>query len=92
MRKDPTIEKSEKRVLYVTRDEEELCKKLGIQPRQYMLIKETLLRESVRLGIVDREESLRIFKIDRPICEAIFDFMVEQEEIIKRTPDPALTD
>lgn len=44
MRKDPTVEKSEKRVLYVNREEEELCKRLNMTFKQYMLMKETILR------------------------------------------------
>jgi hypothetical protein len=84
MRKDPTVEKSEKRVLYVNREEEELCKRLNMTFKQYMLMKETILRESVRLGIVSRDETTQLFKVDRTISEAVFDFLVNQEDIIMR--------
>jgi hypothetical protein len=85
MRKDPTVEKSEKRVLFVNREEEELCKRLNMTFKQYMLMKETILRESVRLGILGRDETTQMFKVDRSISEAVFDFLVNQEDIIMRT-------
>lgn len=87
MRKDPTIEKSEKRVLFVNREEEELCKRLNMTFKQYMLMKETILRESVRLGIISRDETTQMFKVDRSISEAVFDFLVKQEDIIMRNND-----
>lgn len=87
MRKDPTVEKSEKRVLFVNREEEELCKRLSMTFKQYMLMKETILRESVRLGILVRDDTTQLFKVDRSISEAVFDFLVNQEDIIMRTHD-----
>lgn len=55
--------------------------------KQYMLMKETILRESVRLGIISRDETTQLFKVDRTISEAVFDFLVHQEDIIMRQDD-----
>lgn len=41
-----------------------------------MLIKETLVRESIKQGIIEKDESGKLFKIDRGISDGIFDFLV----------------
>jgi hypothetical protein len=51
-----------------------------------MMMKETILRESVRLGIIDRDETAHLFKVDKSISDSVFDFLVEKEDIIMRTP------
>ena len=38
----------------------------------------------MRLGIIGREETTQLFKVDRSISEAVFDFLVKQEDIIMR--------
>lgn len=55
-RKDITGEKTEKRVLYVSREEEELCSKLNMTFRQYVGIKEKIMREMVKMGVVSIDE------------------------------------
>lgn len=52
-----------------------------------MLMKETILRESVKLGIIGRDETTQLFKVDRTVSEAVFDFLVEQEDIIMRNSE-----
>lgn len=47
-----------------------------------MIIKETIIRESVKQGIIERDETAKIFRIDRTIVDGVFDFLVEKEEII----------
>jgi transcriptional adapter 2-alpha len=47
-----------------------------------MIIKETIIRESVKQGIIERDETAKIFRIDRVIVDGVFDFLVEKEEII----------
>jgi hypothetical protein len=41
----------------------------------------------VRLGIISREETTQLFKVDRSISEAVFDFLVKQEDIIMRNSE-----
>jgi hypothetical protein len=43
-RKDVTSERTEKRVLYVSHEEEELCSRLNMTFRQYVAIKEKMMR------------------------------------------------
>jgi hypothetical protein len=38
----------------------------------------------VRLGIISRDETTQLFKVDRTISEAVFDFLLDQEDIIMR--------
>lgn len=52
--------------------------------KQYMMIKETILRESVKLGIIGKEDASHLFKINRDIIDAVFDFLVEREDIIAK--------
>jgi hypothetical protein len=44
-----------------------------------MMIKETILRESIKQGILERDTTSNIFRIDRNIVEGIFDFLLEKE-------------
>ena len=41
----------------------------------------------MRLGIISREETTQLFKVDRSISEAVFDFLVKQEDIIMRNSE-----
>jgi hypothetical protein len=36
----------------------------------------------VKQGIIERDETAKIFRIDRTVVEGVFDFLVEKEEII----------
>lgn len=74
-------------MLFVNREEEDLCKDLNMTFKQYMMMKETIIRESVRLGIISKDETTQMFKVEKSISEAVFDFLVEQEDIIMRTSD-----
>ena len=47
-----------------------------------MLIKETLIRESIKQGILVKDDSSKLFKIDRGVTDGIFDFLVEKQDII----------
>lgn len=87
MRKDLIIEKAEKRLPLLTKEEEELCRRFNINYKQYMMIKETIIRESVKQGIIKKDEAAKIFVIDRTIVDGVFDFLVEKEEIISSSKD-----
>jgi hypothetical protein len=83
MRKDPnSTEKGETRALLLTREEEDLSHRLGLSFAQYSIIKEAILRESVRMGSLSKEFVFKMFKLDPLLIEHIFDFLAEQEEII----------
>lgn len=47
-----------------------------------MVIKETILREAVKCGALSKDETSKMFKVDRGTADAIFDFLVEKEDII----------
>lgn len=49
-----------------------------------MLLKETLIRESIKQGILVKDESSKLFRIDRGVTDGIFDFLVEKQDIIGR--------
>lgn len=87
MRKDLNVEKAEKRSAHITKEEEDLCRRFNINYKQYMMIKETIIRESVKQGIISRDETEKIFKVDRSIVDGVFDFLVEKEEIISASKD-----
>ena len=39
----------------MTKEEEDLCRRFSINYKQYMMIKETIIRESVKQGIIERD-------------------------------------
>ena len=49
--------------------------------RQYMTVKETLLRESVKLGYIAKDDATKMFKLEKRAVEATYDFLVENEDI-----------
>jgi hypothetical protein len=50
--------------------------------RQYVGIKEKIIKESINLGIVTRTGMLETFTVQREAHEAVFDFMVEQDSLV----------
>jgi len=42
------------------------------------------LKESVRLGLLEKDYIFSIFKINRSIIEEIFDYLVKEEQIIPK--------
>lgn len=53
--------------------------------RQYMMAKETIIRESVKQGFLSKDEVSKLFKIERVVADGIFDYLVEKEDIIEKT-------
>lgn len=46
------------------------------------MIKETIIRESVKQGVIERDETAKIFRVERAIIDGVFDFLVEKDEIV----------
>ena len=82
MRKDPVNEKSEVKSLMLSREEEDLSRRVGLPFQHFTIIKEGILRENLRLGSLSKNLVFKMFKIDQSIVESIFDLLVEEEEII----------
>lgn len=38
----------------------------------------------MRLGSIDREQSIQLLKANRQIAETVFDFLVAQEDIVQQ--------
>ena len=87
MRKDPTNEKTEARSLLLDKNEEELCRRLNLTFPNFILIKEGILRQNVRLGSLSKGYVYKMFKLDSQIIEKVFDHLVNQEEIIEEEID-----
>ena len=49
-----------------------------------MVIKETLLREAVKTGLLGKDEVTKFFKVDRNKVEGVFDFLVEKQDIVAK--------
>ncbi|KAL5043856.1 hypothetical protein BDW71DRAFT_187157 [Aspergillus fruticulosus] len=61
----------------LTKEEVELCDVLHIQPKPYLVIKETLLKESMKAGgSLKKKDARALCKIDGNKSSRIFDFMV----------------
>ncbi|KKK14591.1 putative SAGA complex subunit (Ada2) [Aspergillus rambellii] len=68
----------------LTQEEIELCNVLHLQPKPYLVIKETMLKESMKQGGSLKKKDARTFcKIDTTKASRIFDFMVHSGWINK---------
>lgn len=65
-------------------NEQKLCHKLGIKMPEYMIIKEMILRESVKNSIVTRDEIKKNVQLSDKVFNSIFDFMVHNELFVER--------
>lgn len=79
MKKDTVIEKAEKRLAFVSSQEEDLCRRFNLSHKHYLMIKETIIRESVKQGVIERDETAKIFRVERAIIDGVFDFLVEKD-------------
>jgi hypothetical protein len=46
------------------------------------MVKQILIRESLRQGMIDMDSAEKIFKIERNAVEGILDFLVHKEELL----------
>ncbi|KAF0682912.1 Aste57867_25000 [Aphanomyces stellatus] len=60
----------------LTPTEKDLCLKLQLLPKQYLVIKDVLIRESFRLGHLPADEAKKIVKIDATKTGQLYDFFV----------------
>lgn len=49
---------------------------MGLPEQEYLILKEVLVRESVRLGYIKKEQALGVFKLDRERVSGVFDYLV----------------
>lgn len=68
----------------LSNEERELCSQLRIPPMQYANYKNTLVRESQRLGFLRLQQARPLIKIDVNKTKRLFDFFTEQGWINKR--------
>jgi len=50
--------------------------------KQYMSMKETILRESIRIGLISKDDITGLLQVKRSICDTVYDFLVEQEGLL----------
>jgi transcriptional adapter 2-alpha len=55
--------------------ERHLCLDLALFPQQYMLVKDSLLRQSLKTGSLDMDQARQLIKIDASKTNRIFDFL-----------------
>ncbi|KAL2217939.1 putative SAGA complex subunit [Thermoascus aurantiacus ATCC 26904] len=68
----------------LTKEEVELCNVLHIQPKPYLVIKETLLKEAMKQGgSLKKKDARALCKIDVAKISRIYDFMVHSGWISK---------
>ena len=60
-------------------EEEELCYRFSILPKQYFLLKEVIQRETAKQGLIERESTAKMFKIERNIIDGIIDFLIDKK-------------
>ncbi|CAD8067888.1 unnamed protein product [Paramecium primaurelia] len=57
-------------------EEYQLCQKLGLSEQEYLILKEVLVRESVKNGIIKKDQALQNFKLDKERVTGVFDYLV----------------
>jgi transcriptional adapter 2-alpha len=60
----------------LSQNEQELCSVLRLLPRQYLVIKDALIRESFRLGYLEKHLATQLIKIDVNKTNQIYDFFL----------------
>ena len=60
-------EKMDKRVFYITKEEEELCNKMNMTFRQYMTVKEKIMREAIKSGVVSISQVAESLQMSRQV-------------------------
>ena len=53
-------------------------------PSQYIVVKETLLRESLKNGFIKKDGLDNIFKVDKDKISGVFDFLVKNGEVLTK--------
>ncbi len=76
--------KSQKRNLALSYDETKMCEKLDLSIHQYIIIKQTLIRECIKEGFMRKQELENIFKIQKEKVNGVFDFLVSNHLIMSK--------
>jgi len=82
--KETTDKKSKNNFSQLNEKEFTLCEQLSITPYDYILIKEVLVRECVKEGLLSRDIVNSIIKLDKDRSNAIFDFLVTNRIIYEK--------
>ena len=53
-----------------------------MSPLELLIIKQTLVRESIKEGIIELDCVSRMFKVGRQAIERVIDFLVKNEELL----------
>jgi len=61
-----------------------LCEQLGISPYDYILVKEVLVRECIKEGVISRDIVNNMIKLDKDRSNAVFDFLVTNKIIYEK--------
>lgn len=67
---------------YFSEEEIELCKKLKLSGVSYMMVKETITREYLKQGTLERESILSMFSLDKFIVNSVINHLNEAAEIV----------
>lgn len=62
---------------HLNEKEQQFCDRLPINPYEYLIIKDMLIRESVRAGVVRKDFAESSLKIDKHRMHEVFDFLVQ---------------
>ena len=57
--------------------EKNLCQTLRLLPKHYIVVKDTLIRESLRLGFLQKGVARQLIKIDASKVNQIYDFFIQ---------------
>jgi transcriptional adapter 2-alpha len=86
--KEASDKKNKANFSQLNEKEHNLCESLSITPYDYILIKEVLVRECLKDGLLSKDIVNNIIKIDKERSTAIFDFLVSNRLICEKQEKP----
>ena len=85
MRKSGALDVSEEEGYnLLSEPERELCSSLKLLPAAYIIIKERILSEFARLGVLDRRHVVELLQIDEIKAGRVFEFFMDAGWIVTR--------
>jgi len=86
--KEASEKKNKNNFSQLNEKEHNLCEQLSITPYDYILVKEVLVRECLKEGLISKDVVNNMIKLDKDRSSAIFDFLASNRLICEKVQKP----
>jgi len=86
--KEASEKKNKNNFSQLNEKEHNLCEQLSITPYDYILVKEVLVRECLKEGLISKDVVNNMIKLDKERSSAIFDFLASNRLICEKVQKP----